>query len=193
MTTANKVTIARIFLVPVFIVLILYYIRTDVEWFRFWAIICFAIASIADGLDGYIARHYNQRSELGAVLDPLADKLLLVSAIVLLSLDSHSLFVRFPLWLTGIIIGRDLIVLLGLGVIRFMVGKVTVRPRLVGKAATVLQMAAVLWTLLRWDAAALRYLTSLAGIFTGLSGVLYVLDGVRQLNAHPSSAPAPRQ
>lgn len=193
MTAANKVTITRILLVPVFIVLVLYYIRTDVEWFRFWAIMCFGIVSIADGLDGYLARRYDQRSELGAMLDPLADKLLLVSAIILLSLDSHSLFVRFPLWLTGIIIGRDLIMLIGLVVIRLMVGKVVVRPRLVGKVATVLQMAAVLWTLLRWDADILPYLTSLAAFFTGFSGLLYIADGVRQLNAHPSSAPAPRQ
>ena len=86
MTTANKITIGRILLVPFFIVLVLYYIQTDNEWYRLWAIISFALASLADGLDGYIARRYNQRSELGAILDPLADKLLLVSAIVLLTL-----------------------------------------------------------------------------------------------------------
>lgn len=190
MTTANKVTITRILLIPVFIVLVLYYVRTDVEWFRFWAILTFALVSIADGLDGYIARHYNQRSELGAILDPLADKLLLVSAVILLSLDSHSNLIPIPLWLTGIILGRDMLLVIGLAVIHFVIGKAIVRPRMVGKLATVLQMATVLWTLLRWDPSFLNWLTILAAAFTALSGLLYVADGVRQLNAHPSSAPS---
>ena len=85
MTTANKVTIVRILLIPVFVVQILYYFRTGAEVHRFVGLLCFAAAAILDGVDGYIARRYNQRSELGAILDPLADKLLLVSGIVLLS------------------------------------------------------------------------------------------------------------
>jgi CDP-diacylglycerol--glycerol-3-phosphate 3-phosphatidyltransferase len=196
MTSANKITICRILLVPFFIVQLLYYREDGEEWHRFWAIFTFAIVALADALDGYVARRYNQRSELGAILDPLADKTLLISAIVLLTLPpehEHSYFTRIPLWLTGTIIGRDMILLTGIGVIRYMVGNVTVRPRVTGKLATVLQMAAVLWILFKWPSAGLPYFTISAAVFTGISGLLYVLDGVRQLNAHPSSAASPRQ
>ena len=87
MTTANKITISRILLIPFFMVEVLYYVKTGNEFQRFLSIICFGVAAIFDGVDGYVARRYNQRSELGAILDPLADKLLLVSAIVFLSFD----------------------------------------------------------------------------------------------------------
>ena len=80
MTTANKVTIVRILLTPLFIVEVLYYFKDGVELHRILALTCFAVAASLDGVDGYIARHFNQRSELGAILDPLADKLLLVRA-----------------------------------------------------------------------------------------------------------------
>jgi cardiolipin synthase len=142
-----------------------------------------------DGVDGYIARHYNQHSELGAILDPLADKLLLVSGVVVLSFDHDPYLEIIPLWLTGTIIGRDVLMLVGLVVIQMTVGKVKVRPRLVGKIATVLQMVVVLWVLLKWHDRSLDILIFLAAVFTGISGLLYVLDGVRQLSAHPASSP----
>ncbi len=82
MTTANKITILRILLIPFFVVELIYYVETGNEIHRLVAILSFAIAAILDGVDGYIARHYNQNSELGEILDPLADKLLLVSGIV---------------------------------------------------------------------------------------------------------------
>ena len=81
---------------------------------RLLAIVSFALAAICDGVDGYVARHYNQRSELGAILDPLADKLLLVSGIVVLSFDHSPYLESVPLWLTGTIIGRDILMLIGL-------------------------------------------------------------------------------
>src|SRR3954470_10889988 len=151
MTTANKITILRILLIPFFIGTTIYYVCTGNELYRLTAILCFAVAAICDGVDGYIARRYNQVSELGKVLDPLADKLLLVSGIVLLSFNNAPYFQRIPLWLTITIIGRDVLILIGVTVIHFVVGKVKVRPRLTGKAATVFQMIAVTWILLRWD------------------------------------------
>ena len=166
----------------------LYYGKTGNELHRILALVCFAVAAICDGVDGYIARHYNQRSELGGILDPLADKLLLVSGVVLLSFE-WPYFDTIPLWLTGTIIGRDILVLVGLVVIQMTVGKVKVRPRVVGKIATVLQMAVVLWVLLQWHMVWLTVLTLAAALFTGGSGLLYVLDGVQQLSAHPSSSP----
>jgi len=190
MTTANKVTILRILLVPFFVVEALYYVKTANEVHRLLAILCFAVAAICDGVDGYIARHYNQRSELGAVLDPLADKMLLVSGIVLLSFDHQPYFNSVPLWLTGAIIGRDILILVGLIVIQMFVGKVRIRPRMLGKIATVLQMVVVLWILLKWNAEWLKIWTLGAALCTGFSGLLYVWDGMRQLGAHPASSPS---
>ncbi|HCL91163.1 MAG TPA: CDP-alcohol phosphatidyltransferase family protein [Verrucomicrobia subdivision 3 bacterium] len=191
MTTANKITILRILLIPVFVVAVLYYGQggKSVHWWL--AVLCFATASICDGVDGYIARRFNQRSELGAMLDPLADKLLLASAVIVLSFDHRPYLEAVPLWLTGTIIGRDMLLLIGLLVIRLMVGKFTIRPRVVGKVATVLQMAVVLWILLRWPQRWLLFWTISAAVCTGASGLLYVWDGSRQLSAHPSASPKP--
>jgi cardiolipin synthase (CMP-forming) len=192
MTTANKITILRILLIPFFVVEILYYVQAGNELCRLLAILSFAVASILDGVDGYVARRYHQWSELGTVLDPLADKLLLVSGIVVLSFNHELRLAMIPLWLTGTIIGRDLVVGIGVVVVRLVVGKVTVRPHLTGKIATVLQMAVVLWILLKWTehhAEWLKIITLGAGLFTAASGLCYVWEGMRQLGAHPSSLP----
>ena len=191
MTTANKVTIARILLIPFFVVEVLYYVNTGKPVHRILGLLSFGIAALCDGVDGYIARRYNQRSELGAVLDPLADKLLLVSAIVLLSFDHRPFLQPIPLWVTGTIIGRDILLLVGLILIQMMVGKVKVKPRMFGKIATVLQMIAVLWILLRWGGPWLNWWLFSAAICTGVSGLLYLWDGTRQLSAHPTSSPSP--
>lgn len=191
MTTANKITILRIFLVPFFIVQFLYYVESGDEINRLLALVSFAVAAITDGIDGYIARRYHQRSELGAILDPLADKLLLVSAILLLSLHNQPYLDRLPLWLTVTVFGRDVILIIGLVIIYYTCGKVTVRPHLIGKLATVFQMISVVWALLKWDTQGLQYGVVLAAVFTGVSGLIYVRDGIRQLNASPSSGPMP--
>jgi CDP-diacylglycerol--glycerol-3-phosphate 3-phosphatidyltransferase len=191
MTTANKVTIVRILLVPFFVVEVLYYVRNGEELHRVLAILSFAIAAICDGVDGYIARRYNQRSELGAILDPLADKLLLVSGIVVLSFDHQPLLESVPLWVTGTIIGRDILLLAGLVVVQMTVGKVQVRPRWIGKVATVLQMVVVLWILLQYSPVWLRFWMLSAAVTTGISGLLYFWDGSRQLSAHPASSALP--
>jgi cardiolipin synthase (CMP-forming) len=192
MTTANKITILRILLIPFFVVELIYYVETGDEIHRFVAILSFLVAAILDGVDGYIARHYNQKSELGAILDPLADKLLLVSGIVTLSFNHGSYLGQIPLWLTGTIIGRDLLILIGMLVIQLTVGKVVVHPRIIGKCATVLQMAVVIWILLKWDegdgARWLNIWTVAAAVCTGVSGLLYIWDGVKQLGSHPASS-----
>lgn len=196
MTTANKVTIGRILLIPFFVVEVLYYRRTGYETHRLLAIVAFATAAICDGVDGYIARRYNQRSELGAILDPLADKLLLISGIVLFSLSNAHLG-SIPPWLTVTIIGRDLLLLIGLAVIQMMVGKVKVWPRFLGKVATVLQMFCLVWILLKWDSRLAEPWFSIwtigAALCTGISGLLYLSDGVRQLSSHPTSSPTAKQ
>jgi len=193
MTTANKITILRILLVPFFVVELIYYFETGNEMHWLAAILSFAVAAILDGVDGYIARHYNQKSELGAILDPLADKLLLVSGVVALSFNHGTFLGQIPLWLTGTIIGRDILILIGMVVIQLTVGKVAVRPRFSGKCATVLQMFVVIWILLKWDQDLnplwVKCLMVGAAICTGVSGLLYVWDGVKQLGSHPASSP----
>ena len=193
MTTANKITIFRILLVPFFIVEVLSYVDDGDELHRFLAIAAFLLASVCDGVDGYIARRYNQRSELGAILDPLADKLLVVAGIVLLSLHHEQYLPHLPLWLTATVISRDVLLLLGMAVIHFTCGKVAVKPHLVGKGATVLQMVAVCWALLKLPAGWLHWFALSAAVCTGVSGVIYVFDGIRQLSASPASSPTPKQ
>ena len=139
---------------------------------------------------------YHQRSELGAILDPLADKLLLVSGVILFSLNDTHLG-GIPLWLTGTIIGRDLVVLIGMVVIQMTVGKVKVRPRVSGKVATVLQMLCIVWILFKWNERLgglwFSVWTIGSAAFTGVSGLWYVWDGVNQLSAHPTSSATPKQ
>jgi len=196
MTTANKITILRILLVPFFVVETLYYVQSGNELHRLLGLLAFAVAAILDGVDGYVARRYNQRSELGTLLDPIADKLLLVSAIVVLSFDHQPRLGQLPLWLTGTIIGRDALLGLGSITVRLVVGQITVRPRISGKIATVFQMIAVCWILLRWDYAYSEIFLKTwilgAGLFTGVSGLFYVWDGSQQLSSHPSSSPTPK-
>lgn len=192
MTTANKVTILRILLIPFFVIETIYYVRTGNEIHRLLAVLSFAMTAIMDGVDGYIARQYKQISELGRILDPLADKLLLVSGIVLLSMNNEPYLRQIPLWLTGIIIGRDLLLGFGAVVINLVVGKITVRPRITGKLATVFQMLVIIWILLHWDAFFQGRLLHMwivgAGIFTSVSGLFYIFDGTKQLSAHPASS-----
>ena len=190
MTTANKVTISRILLVPFFIVAVIYYVKTGVELYRWLAIACFAIAALSDAVDGFIARHFNQWSELGTVLDPLADKLLLVAGVVLLSLHNEPYLRPIPPWLTITILSRDVLLLLGFALIHFVAGSMKTRPHFTGKIATVLQMGAVLWVLFKLDATWQHYLCIAAGVFTGVSGLFYLADGMRQLAQHPSSSPS---
>ena len=192
MTTANKITILRILLIPFFVVELIYYTQSGNEVHRLLALLTFSVAAILDGVDGYIARRYNQKSELGTILDPLADKLLLMSGIITLSFDHGPYLARIPLWFTGTIIGRDLLVLIGIVVVRFTVGKVMVRPRFIGKIATVLQMTVVIWILMKWNEGRGAHWLDVwmigAAVCTGVSGLLYVWDGVKQLGSYPASS-----
>jgi CDP-diacylglycerol--glycerol-3-phosphate 3-phosphatidyltransferase len=195
MTTANKVTISRILLVPFFVVSVIYYVNSGVEWYRWLAISCFGVAAVSDGIDGFIARHFNQRSELGAVLDPLADKLLLVSGVVLLSLHNEPHLHPIPIWLTVTILSRDVLLLLGFALIHFVAGGMKIRPHFTSKIATVLQMAAVLWALFKLDqflkpGASWHYgICVAAAALTGVSGLIYLFEGMRLLAKHPASSP----
>jgi len=192
MTTANKITIVRIAMIPAFVLMAIYYGQSiqrgaPLEWQRFTAIIIFLVAAASDGLDGYIARRYNQRSALGAILDPIADKGLLLSGIITLSISNWSEidpdYGRFPAWFPVLVITRDVVILFGSAVLHVLVGKVRVKPSWTGKVATVLQMAAIAWVMLQLRFLPLFYIVVAAGLFTLISGVIYVMDGIRQLQA----------
>ncbi|MGZ5005180.1 MAG: CDP-alcohol phosphatidyltransferase family protein, partial [Chthoniobacterales bacterium] len=149
MTTANKITIVRILLIPAFVTMAIYYGQSvqagePAEWMRFTAIAIFLIAAVSDGLDGYVARRYNQRSRLGVILDPIADKGLLLSGIITLSISTWEIDPhqgRFPAWFPVLVITRDAVIIVGSVVLHLLNGKVRVRPSWTGKVATVLQMA----------------------------------------------------
>ncbi len=194
MTTANKITVFRILLVPFFAVHLLYYFRNG-EDINFWlACGAFFIAAVCDGVDGYVARRFNQRSELGAILDPLADKFLLVSALVLLTLDFEDRrgLAQVPLWLVGTVLGRDFILISGTVLIYYLHGKVQVCPHIISKVATVLQMICVGWVLLPMPAHWLTYWYIAAAAATAVSGLIYLAEGMRQLSASPASSPQPK-
>ena len=116
MTVANQITLVRILLIPVFVVFAVYYadsVRDGAtqDWLRWAAVAGFVIAAASDGLDGWIARRFNQRSALGVVLDPIADKGLLLTAIITLSLYPWP--VSLPLWFPVLVIARDVVILVG--------------------------------------------------------------------------------
>jgi cardiolipin synthase len=199
MTTANKITVVRILMIPAFVTMAIYYGESikrgqPLEWQRFAAIAIFIIAAVSDGLDGYVARRYNQRSTLGVVLDPIADKGLLLSGIITLSLTSWSEIQpengQFPVWFPVLVISRDAILLVGTLILYFLNGKVDVKPHWTGKVATVMQMIAIGWVMLRLRVIPLLYVVVAAGAFTLVSGVIYVRHGVRQLQAAGHAHPA---
>jgi cardiolipin synthase len=167
----------------------LYYRDTANEAYRFWAIVCFAVAAISDGIDGYIARKYNQRSVLGKVLDPLADKLLLVSGLVILCLPKVPQLIQIPLWLAVIVFGRDIILGLGIILIYVFCGKIKGNPHIIGKTSTVLQIAVVSWALLKWNEEWLFWIMLATGITTGISGLIYIGEGIKNLSETPESLP----
>lgn len=182
MTLANKITITRILLIPLFVLFCIYYGRSvengsPVEWQRWAAIATFLAASASDGLDGWVARRWRQRSRLGSILDPIADKGLLLTAIITLSVSRWTY--AFPLWFPVLVIARDAVILTGCGVLFHLDEKLAVRPSWSGKAATAFQMVAIAWMMLQLP----HYLASVyvAGIFTLISGATYVARGIGQL------------
>ncbi len=185
MTLANKITIARILLIPVFVLFAVYYGRSveqgrPDEWQRWAAIVVFLVASVTDCLDGWVARRFGQRSPLGAVLDPIADKGLLLAAIITLSLSKWTY--AFPLWFPVLVIARDAVIVVGCVILKHLNGHLEVRPSWSGKAATALQMVAAGWVMLQLPFH--LYPVYAAGLFTLVSGVGYLFDGLSQLRHH---------
>jgi cardiolipin synthase (CMP-forming) len=143
-TLANQLTLLRMLLIPAFVILTLY------GEFG-WALATFLIAGLTDLLDGLAARTSGQRTELGAWLDPAADKLLLVTTFIVLTLPNIGLVNRIPLWLTVLIISRDVGIVLTVAIVNLAIGPRTFTPSPLGKAATAIFIAAcVVVMLFNW-------------------------------------------
>lgn len=177
MNFANKISTFRILSVPFFIAALVYY-SPEREYLRFIALGIFVLGVISDAVDGYIARKTKQQSKAGLILDPLGDKLLLMSAFIMLSVTSK-FSVKFPLWVAFTVVSRDAIILIGALVIYIVKQKIDIYPTRWGKLTTTFQMAAVTGVLLQFRFSCILWY--LAVFFTVISGMDYIKRGFRAL------------
>ncbi len=183
MTTANKVTIGRIILVPFFVAQLLYYFRNPeahLHWYI--AMVIFLVATVSDGVDGYLARYRGQATKLGSYLDPIADKLLMFAGLVLLTIEfEHNPFgQRIPLWLTVAVVGRDAIILIGSILLYLVMGNVEVKPIYMSKTSAVFQMIVIGWVLCKLPPVGTFWLAVISAVTTVITGVFYFREGLRQ-------------
>jgi cardiolipin synthase len=129
LTLANQLTILRILIVPLFVLLVVYGLLGS-------ALLAFMIAGLTDALDGLIARKAGQRTSLGAWLDPMADKLLLVTTFIVLTIPAIPLRHHLPLWLTVLVISRDIVIVVVVAIVNLAVGPRTFTPSALGKLTT---------------------------------------------------------
>ena len=184
LTLANQLTLLRLTLVPAFVILVLYG-RLG------WALAAFITAGVTDGLDGLIARLRNQRTALGAFLDPMADKLLLVSAFVVLSLPGIGLTHRIPVWLTVLVISRDVAIVATVAIVSLTVGQRTFPPTVYGKIATATYIVTIaillLFNYLERESFLIDLAIWLSLAITLVSGFHYTVHLRRALNEPPAS------
>jgi cardiolipin synthase len=133
LTPANQLTLLRMLLIPAFVILVVY------GHFG-WALVVFSVAGVTDALDGLIARRSGQKTNLGAWLDPMADKLLAVSTFVVLTIPGLGLANPLPIWLTVLIISRDVVIVATVAIVNLAMGPKTFRPSMFGKIATATYM-----------------------------------------------------
>ncbi len=182
LTFANKVTVGRILLVPFFIATLLY-LSPERGYLRWVALGLFLTAVISDIIDGYIARTHHQKTRAGAVLDPLADKILLISALICLHIQQAQFSViHFPLWFVVAIISRDVILLLGSAIIQIMTGNLDIEANRSGKTTSFLQIVCILGVLLQLKFTSIFWHITLAA--TIVSGVIYIKNGIKIINGH---------
>ncbi|MGB2705345.1 MAG: CDP-alcohol phosphatidyltransferase family protein [Candidatus Omnitrophota bacterium] len=174
MNIANKITIVRILLIPFFIAFPLYG-----NWEA--ALVIFIIAAVSDGIDGYIARTTKQRTELGKILDPIADKFLILSAFICLSVvKGVPPELKLPPYVPIAIISRDAIIILGALLIFLIKGNLEIKPTPAGKITTFFQMLTVIAVLAKFAFSPILWNVTVA--LTILSGAQYVVKGNRILN-----------
>lgn len=176
MNIPNLLTLLRIILVPVIVIFL-------IDGNFSGAMILFIIAGITDGLDGFLAKVLNQKTILGSYLDPMADKILLISSFVTLSVLG-----LIPGWLTVIVISRDVIILLGVMLLFFMSVSFDIKPVYVSKATTLFQILTVSLVLMSkcfpsfMDYVVIEVFFWLTAIFTVISGFNYLCKGIKFIN-----------
>jgi len=177
MNIPNFLSLTRIILVPIFVIFLI-----QDEYYN--ALIIFVIAGLTDVLDGTMARLLNAQTKLGSYLDPIADKLLLATSFVTLAILGI-----IPSWLTVIVMSRDFIILLGIAILSLMSVTFEIKPALIGKATTALQIGTVFFALLNkavahdlgnnWILIIFFWITA---IFTVASGLVYIIRGIKIIN-----------
>lgn len=169
----NILTVIRILLTPLFVICLL-------KQMYMYSLLLFTIAGIGDGLDGFLARMLNQRTELGAYLDPVADKLLLMSAFL-----SLAFLGLLPTWLTIVVVSRDILIVIGIVLCSIWHVHVAMRPSQISKATTFFQLATVFFILLNTEYAYFSELNHgliwMTVVLTILSGLHYLYLGINLL------------
>jgi CDP-diacylglycerol--glycerol-3-phosphate 3-phosphatidyltransferase len=187
MTIANYITILRIMLIPVFAILAWLYgqsvLRSEpIEYLRYLALAVFTIAAAGDALDGYIARKLNQRTKLGAYLDPVADKFLMFAAIILLSwVPWGENDWQIPSWFAWMVIIRDLSIGTAVAIIYLLNQKVIIRVNICSKLNTIAQLFTIGWVMLKLISISPIYPTMVCAFLILLSSYHYTLESIRQL------------
>ncbi|HOF18963.1 MAG TPA: CDP-alcohol phosphatidyltransferase family protein [Phycisphaerae bacterium] len=195
----NRVSMIRLLLLAPFIVLVINQNDPHLGWARHAAVAVFALMAVSDFLDGVLARRLNARTRLGAILDPLADKALIICSVVLLSLPASAVRGHeLPNWVVVAVVGKDLYVMIGFVVVYLVTDRFRVQPTLAGKTATFGQLVMVLAVLLapdmdalldglgRWTAlvsgwAVVALSTVAAGSYTRL-GLRFIAEGQKPLD-----------
>jgi len=180
LTLPNILTFLRIALIPVFAIFLVYN-RAG------WALVVFTIAGVSDGIDGFIARRMKQESELGTIIDPVADKLLMTTAFIMLTIPGMlepGRHLPVPFWVTAAVIGRDIAIIAVAGAINVMTGFRGFKPSWLGKASTFVQVTGVILILIAAVYPDLRgfYLPTVyttVAAFAVFSGIHYIFHVAR--------------
>ena len=191
LTIPNLLTFLRMAMIPVFATLLFYGLIG-------WALFVFFIAGLSDGIDGFVARRFNQESELGTILDPIADKLLMTTAFIILTLpnifpaEPHLRHLPVPFWVTAAVIGRDVLIVAAAGAINVMTGFRGFKPSWLGKLSTFVQVLAIGLILIAAVFPGLRsfYLPTVYTTVFALalfSGVHYIFHVARLMNNQENS------
>lgn len=186
MNLANRISFCRIVLVPLFAASVLYY-TPQKDYFRFLAASVFILSVLSDWFDGYVARRKKQMTKAGAFLDPIADKLLINTAFILLFIRKGlSAQFEIPVWIPLVVLSRDLLLVVGSLLIYLTQRKLDIRPRLLGRCSTFFQTLSIIFIILHIPfTPTIWYIT---GFFTIASGLDYVWRGSRLLSIYESRA-----
>ncbi len=195
----NRISVARLLFVPPFVAVLLN--LQDWSWARYAALGIIVLMGLSDFIDGQLARRLDERTRLGALLDPLADKVLIISAVICLSFESVAEAFVLPNWLVVAVVGKDLWVIMGFFVVYLVTDRFRVHPEAFGKAATACQLLLVVTVLLVPELNAVRdglgntLATWLCYIVVGLSIasiIGYTRIGLHYVHTEQKPLDAPR-